>query len=201
MEDAMILNKSAAERHFGYGSIIKCESIDLMDFRTPNQPMTLEFGIGEKEDLLGKIDIDGLPIIGSRVEQGDPICAYVNTATGKVSVKKYKSTETGYIEEVKLLGNDAGDAPCTKIVIKYRIPRPPIIGDKFSSRHGQKGVCSTRFPTVDLPFSESGIVPDVIINPHAFPSRMTIGMLIESLAGKSGALHGMAYDSTPFKSV
>lgn len=73
-----------------------------------------------------------------------------------------------------------------------------MIGDKFSSRHGQKGVCSQKYPAIDMPFSESGMQPDVIINPHAFPSRMTIGMFVESIAAKAGALHGYAQDATPF---
>jgi len=98
-------------------------------------------------------------------------------------------------------GSDAGDSEVQKIHITLRITRSPVIGDKFSSRHGQKGVCSQKWPAVDMPFSESGMQPDVIINPHAFPSRMTIGMFVESMAGKAGAMHGLAQDATPFKSV
>lgn len=72
-----------------------------------------------------------------------------------------------------------------QVNIRFRRPRNPIIGDKFSSRHGQKGVCSRLWPDIDMPFSHNtGMRPDLIINPHAFPSRMTIAMLLESIAAK-----------------
>ncbi|CAK9159045.1 unnamed protein product [Ilex paraguariensis] len=80
--------------------------------------------------------------------------------------------------------------------ICFRRPRNPIIGDKFSSRHGQKGVCSQLWPDIDMPFSGvTGMRPDLIINPHAFPSRMTIAMLLESIAAK--CVHDMGLNVIP----
>lgn len=205
MEDAMILNKSAHERGFGYGTIYKSDIFDLKGVigAAKTGKNTLHFGIGRDvkpdADQREWIGSDGLPLIGRQVKPGDPIAAYIDDVTGRTKYHKYKGDEVAYIEEVRLLGSDAGDAELSKIHIKLRIPRSPVIGDKFSSRHGQKGVCSQKFPMIDMPFSESGMSPDVIINPHAFPSRMTIGMFVESIAGKAGAMHGLAQDATPFK--
>ncbi|RXW25414.1 hypothetical protein EST38_g453 [Candolleomyces aberdarensis] len=209
MEDAMILNKSAHERGFAYGTIYKSQIIDLKDVRgaSKSSTPTLHFGIGSDIRLNGEnahhckefVDRDGLPFTGARISPGDPIAAYIDDTTGRTKFIKYKGDEVGYVDQVRLLGTDAGDAELQKIHITIRIPRPPVIGDKFSSRHGQKGVCSQKWPAVDMPFSESGIQPDVIINPHAFPSRMTIGMLVESMAGKAGAMHGLAQEAAPFR--
>ena len=66
-------------------------------------------------------------------------------------------------------------------------------------RAGQKGICSQQWPSEDLPWTESGLVPDIVFNPHGFPSRMTIAMMIECMAGKAGAMHGQCYDATPFR--
>ncbi|KAI0340867.1 beta and beta-prime subunits of DNA dependent RNA-polymerase [Trametopsis cervina] len=210
MEDAMILNKSAHERGFGYGTIYKSQIIDLKDLQGRAQSSsapTLHFGFGydirtegeKKHPSTELIDFDGLPYVGSRLSPGEPLAAYVDDVTGKTKFVKYKGDEVAYVDTVRLLGSDAGDSELQKIHITLRITRAPVIGDKFSSRHGQKGVCSQKWPAIDMPFSESGMQPDVIINPHAFPSRMTIGMLVESMAGKSGAMHGLAQDATPFQ--
>lgn len=210
MEDAMILNKSAHERGFAYGAIYKSQTIDLKDMKGSTKSITapnLHFGFGPDirvggdkfSDCMKILDFDGLPFVGSRIQSGDPLAAYIDdTSPGRTRFVKYKGGEECYIQEVRLLGNDA-DAECQKIHLTLRVPRGPVIGDKFSSRHGQKGVCSQKWPAIDMPFSESGMQPDVIINPHAFPSRMTIGMLVESMAGKSGAMHGIAQDATPFR--
>ncbi|KAF7727777.1 DNA-directed RNA polymerase I subunit rpa2 [Apophysomyces ossiformis] len=201
MEDAMILNKSAHERGFGYGTVYKSEIVDLNGMRGRGEPITYRFGLepSKRKKLGDKLGPDGLPHVGAHLVADDPLCSYIDESTGRSVVKKYKGPEDAYVDEVRLLGDDSGMGELQKVHIKLRITRSPVIGDKFSSRHGQKGVCSQKWPAVDMPFTESGMQPDVIINPHAFPSRMTIGMFVESLAGKAGALHGIAQDSTPFK--
>ncbi|KZT06510.1 beta and beta-prime subunits of DNA dependent RNA-polymerase [Laetiporus sulphureus 93-53] len=210
MEDAMILNKSAHERGFGYGTIYKSHTVDLKDVYGSSRgspKSTLHFGFGydirtegtKAHSCCDFLDLDGLPFVGVQLTTGDPIAAYVDDTTGRTSFARYKGGEAAYVDTVRLLGSDAGNSELQKIHITLRITRSPVIGDKFSSRHGQKGVCSQKWPAIDMPFTESGMQPDVIINPHAFPSRMTIGMLVESMAGKAGAMHGLAQDATPFQ--
>ena len=218
MDDAMIINKSSHERGFGDGVIYKTKVYSLEGESRgggrSKTDITKMFGFapeGERDPRLTDIlDEDGLAFIGSRVREGDTVAAFhtvmFDPSTGKhqnldqrTSLFKYRDTEEAYVDQIRLIGSETGDLPCQAISIKYRIPRRPVIGDKFSSRHGQKGVCSQLWPSIDMPFSETGIQPDIIINPHAFPSRMTIGMFVESLAGKAGAFHGLAQDSTPFR--
>ncbi len=103
------------------------------------------------------------------------------------------------MDSVRLCGNEIGTSQRNRACIALRIQRNPSVGDKFASRAGQKGICSRLWPSVDLPWTESGLVPDVVFNPHGFPSRMTIAMMIECMAGKAGALHGQVHDATPFR--
>lgn len=216
MDDAMILNKSSHERGFGYGAIYKTKVIRLDETKKARSNKSIESAFGfapgglVKSEWRVALDDDGLPHVGRLVREGDLICAshavdwdpglkqHVNR-DGETHMHRYQDAEEAFVEEVRLHGAEDGTMPAGSVSIKFRVPRSPVIGDKFSSRHGQKGVCSQKWPSIDMPFSESGMQPDVIINPHAFPSRMTIGMFVESLAGKSGALHGIAQDATPWQ--
>ncbi|KAG9150706.1 hypothetical protein Leryth_008151 [Lithospermum erythrorhizon] len=195
MEDAMVLNKSSVERGMGHGHIYQTETIDLTEQSSNSNRTPRVFRRSNQDSQVHHlIDTDGLPYVGKRINPDEPYCSIYNEIEGKTRLMKLKGSEPVTVDYVSV------DMKTRKKAnIRFRRSRNPIIGDKFSSRHGQKGVCSQLWADVDMPFSAvTGMRPDLIINPHAFPSRMTIGMLLESIAAKGGSLRGEFIDATPF---
>jgi len=109
-----------------------------------------------------------------------------------------RNNETGYVDRIFKNRNGEG---YSFVKIRMRNDRVPEIGDKFSSRHGQKGTCGLILKPEDMPRTADGVVPDIIINPHCIPSRMTIAQLLETLLGKLGCEVGAQGDGSPFNNV
>ena len=107
----------------------------------------------------------------------------------------YKTNEPTYIDKNYIDRNGDG---YTFAKVRLRTTRKPVIGDKFSSRHGQKGTVGNIIPECDMPFTKDGVKPDIIINPHAIPSRMTLGQLKETMLGKVLIELGLFGDGTSF---
>ena len=192
------------ERGLAQGSVLSYKAIDLSSYRQAGESNHHVFGNYLNEDdrrkgikCVESLDDDGLPHVGTLVHEGDPLYCVIDMHLEKAIVVKHKNAEPAYIDLVRMVGVAPGESPRAGIKLRYR--RNPSVGDKHATRQGQKGTMSFLWPDEDMPFSDSGISPDFIINPHALPSRMTIAMLLESIAGKAGALHGHFQDATPFR--
>lgn len=150
---------------------------------------------------------DGVVDVGAVVQPGDYLVnreTPVNTTDMvpnpdavecRPSRVGYKEPSAGRVQRV-VLTNSETDRYVLKIVV--RDMRRPELGDKFSSRHGQKGVVGLIVGQEDMPFTEKGLCPDMIMNPHGFPSRMTVGKMIELIAGKAGLCDGRRRYGTAF---
>ena len=213
-EDSVILNTSAIDRGFfrscfyrSYKEEEKCKvrTGGSEEFTKPDPSMTK----GIRRASYEKLDDDGLAIPGSRVSGGDIIIGKVSplpqtASTQAIEAKfqykdasaKLRISEGGVIDGVMLTTNPTSGSRFAKV--KVRSIRIPQVGDKFCSRHGQKGTLGITFRQEDMPFTQEGIVPDIIMNPHAIPSRMTIGHLFETLLGKVACCQGVEGDATPF---
>ena len=112
--------------------------------------------------------------------------------------RAYRTKEECFVDKNYIDCNGDGYMICK---VKLRTHRHPVIGDKFSSRHGQKGTIGLILPEEDMPYTSNGVKPDIIINPHAIPSRMTIGQLKETLLGKVLLELGLFGDGTSFNKL
>ncbi len=224
IEDAIILNQASVDRGFGrciytrtHCNTLKQYPNGARDELVAQPPFTKEqvdeMAPGQRQKLARKhgLDDDGIVRPGSLLKPKD---AYLERRKpqmseadapnqpvgddgkrGNTSVSQYKSPVEGAVDQVVLTNNDEGEVV---IKVRFRNTRIPEIGDKFSSRHGQKGVVGLIVPQEDMPFTDLGIVPDLVMNPHGFPSRMTVGKMLELLGSKAGVLEGQVRDGTAF---
>ncbi len=204
IEDALVLNKASCDRGFGRCQVFKKISIPLKVY---NNGYVERIGDRNKENKKhNKLGSDGIAEVGSMLEAGDVYMLKDTPTNQHVAVApkeqkwvggqlSYKLPDPCYVDKVMITKNDT-DTQVFKFLTRQT--RRPEIGDKFSSRHGQKGVVGIIAEQADMPFTDSGIVPDIIMNPHGFPSRMTVGKMLELVSGKAGVLAGKQEYGTAF---
>lgn len=219
-EDSLIMNQSSIDRGLFRSSFFrtftdtaKCrpgifDAKEDENFEVPSRANCTRMRKSQHGDPYGKLGPDGIAEPGCRVSSGDvligktvpatvlgPDGSSMNYVRKDDSMAVMRRNESGYVDRVMLTTDKAGNKYCKVRVRNLRVPQ---IGDKFASRHGQKGTIGMTYRNEDLPFTCEGITPDIIVNPHAIPSRMTIGHLVECLMGKVGSLLGEEGDATPF---
>lgn len=224
IEDALVLNKASVDRGFGrcqvmrkmstllrkypnmryipYKAVLMC-SYDVM-----GRPSDENGQVAEEDQQLGE---DGIVEVGARIlrdqtyihkrvpnnaaDNAPPGIGTPNSTGHRPAAMKNRLPEEVYADHVMIAATESQDVLVKVLLRQTRIPE---VGDKFSSRHGQKGVCGIIVQQEDMPFTDEGICPDIIMNPHGFPSRMTVGKMIELLAGKAGVLEGKLQYGTAF---
>jgi DNA-directed RNA polymerase subunit B len=213
MEDAIIFNKSSVERGLGHSSFFRIYKAECKQYLGgAKDRLTIpEAGIRgyHGAEAYRQLESDGLIATEAVVKGGDILIGKTSPPRFMEEYRGFevrgpqlrdtsigvRPTELGVVDSIFITKDIEGSQ---LVKVKVRSHRIPELGDKFVSRHGQKGVIGMLIPQEDMPFSSSGVIPDIIMNPHAYPSRMTVGQFIEAIAGKAAALRGEVVDGTPF---
>lgn len=212
MDDAVIFNKSSIDmglfrstyfkpyntEELRYAGGIK-DSIEIPDKEVSGYRMEHDYR---------NLEEDGIIFPEARIEPGDVIIGKTSPPRFLSGMEEFRVgvearhdssvtsvREPGKIDTVMITESNEGNK---YVNVRVRHSRIPEIGDKFATRHGQKGVIGMVYPKEDMPFTSNGVVPDVVFSPHSIPSRMTVGQLLEILGGKVGALSGRYVDGTAF---
>ena len=216
-EDSLIMNQSSIDRGLFRSSFFRCYNatakarvggmINTLEDEQFEAPSAASGCLGLKVGKYDKLGIDGIAEPGLRVAGNDVLigktvkCDIVgpdgsfNSVARKDSSTVMRSNEAGIVDRVLLSTDEQGHKFCK---VRMRNLRIPQVGDKFASRHGQKGTIGMCYRQEDMPYSCEGIAPDIVVNPHAIPSRMTVGHLVECIMGKVSSLLGQEGDATPF---
>lgn len=215
IEDAIVISKAAVDRGLGrtfFYRIYEAEAKQYPggmrdNFEIPNAEDNIRGYKGEKAYRL--LEEDGVIAGESNAVGGDILIGKTSPPRFMEEYREFESkgpyrrdtsigvrpSETGVVDTVVMTQSNEGGK---MYKIRVRDMRIPEIGDKFASRHGQKGVVGILARYEDLPYTAEGVIPDVLINPHAFPSRMTVGMFMESISGKAAAVRGARFDGSAF---
>ncbi len=213
MDDAILLNKASVQRGLSRSTYFKPFNAEELRYQGG---LVDEITIPDKEVKGYKTEKDYLLLEEDGIISAGAKAKSESVLIGRVSPPRFlgefeefsiaanvkresslalKHGESGVVDMVVLTENEDGNR---LVQVRLRQHRIPEVGDKFASRHGQKGIISRLVPLADMPFSSTGIIPDIIFSPSGIPSRMTMSHLIEVVAGKVGALSGQQVDGTTF---
>jgi DNA-directed RNA polymerase subunit B len=213
MDDSVIINKGSIDRGFGRSTYYRPAIAEQLRY---SGGLVDDIGIPDK-DVKGYksekdyqfLEDDGIISPETNVKEDDVIIGRTSPPRFLSSMDEYNLTvnlrressvsmkhgEKGIVDFVLLTENNEGNK---HVQVRLRENKIPEIGDKFTSRYGQKGIIGLIIPNHDMPFTSSGIIPDLIFSPHSIPSRMTVSHLLECVSGKTGALGGRQIDGTVF---